>query len=108
VFKRLDAPYVPGKPNRGGPQLKFKFVATLSAVVARVNARRSVELSLFQGRSLVSCGNVTIPANHEVPPAGAIVEVRYLYAYRTASPCISRYISAYAPMLTPTNATSRN
>jgi hypothetical protein len=30
VFKRLDAPYTPGKPNSGGPQLKFKFVATLS------------------------------------------------------------------------------
>jgi bifunctional non-homologous end joining protein LigD len=74
--------YVPGKPNQGGPQLKFKFVATLSAIVAKVNIQRSVEISLFKGRSLISCGNVTIPANHEVPPAGAIVEVRYLYAYR--------------------------
>lgn len=82
VFKRLDASYVPGRPNRGGPQLKFKFVATVSVIVAKVNEKRSVEVSLFQGRSLVSCGNVTIPANHEVPPAGAIVEVRYLYAYR--------------------------
>jgi len=82
VFKRLDAPYTPGKPNSGGPQLKFKFVATLSAVVAKINDRRSVELGLFKGRSLVSCGNVSIPANHEIPPAGAIVEVRFLYAYR--------------------------
>ncbi len=82
VFKRLDAPYTPGKPNSGGAQLKFKFVATLSTLVAKINARRSVEISLFQGRSLVSCGNVSIPANHEIPPVGAIVEVRYLYAYR--------------------------
>ena len=82
VFKRLDASYTPGKPNSGGPQLKFKFVATLSAIVAKVNARRSVELSLFKGRSLVSCGNVTIPVNHDIPQVGAIVEVRYLYAYR--------------------------
>lgn len=82
VFKRLDAPYTPGKPNSGGPQLKFKFVATVSAVVAQINARRSVEISLFKGRSLVSCGNVAIPANHQIPPVGAIVEVRYLYAYR--------------------------
>ena len=80
VFKRLDAPYTPGKPNSGGPQFKFKFVATLSAVVAKINAKRSVELSLFNGRSLVSCGNVTIPANHEIPPVGTIVEARYLYA----------------------------
>jgi hypothetical protein len=82
VFKRLDAPYTPGKPNSGGAQLKYKFVATVSAVVAKVNARRSVEISLFQGRSLVSCGNVSIPANHEIPRVGAVVEVRYLYAYR--------------------------
>ena len=82
VFKRLDAPYIPGKPNQGGPQLKFKFVATVSAVVVKINARRSVEVGLFQGRSLVSCGNVTIPANHEIPQVGAVVEVRYLYAYR--------------------------
>ena len=82
VFKRLDAPYVPGKPNSGGPQLKFKFVATVSAVVAKINTQRSVEVSLMQGRSLVSCGNVTIPANHQIPRAGDVVEVRYLYAYR--------------------------
>jgi bifunctional non-homologous end joining protein LigD len=82
VFKRMDAPYVPGKPNSGGPQLKFKFVATASVVVAKVNVQRSVEVSLLNGRTLVSCGNVTIPANHDIPPVGAVVEVRYLYAYR--------------------------
>ena len=86
VFKRLDAPYTPGKPNSGGPQLKFKFVATVSAIVAKMNAKRSVEVSLFKGRSLISCGNVTIPANHEIPKVGAVVEVRYLYAY-PGQPC---------------------
>ena len=80
VFKRLDAPYVPGRPNSGGPQLKFKFVATLSAVVTKINVQRSVELGLFNGRSLVSCGNVTIPANHEIPTVGTVVDARYLYA----------------------------
>ena len=84
VFKRLDAPYVPGRPNSGGPQLKFKFVATVSAVVARINDRRSVELGLFQGRSLVSCGNVTIPANHEIPTVGTVVDARYLYAAKAS------------------------
>jgi bifunctional non-homologous end joining protein LigD len=82
VFKRLDAPYTPGKPNSGGPQLKFKFVATLSAIVAKLNIQRSVEISLFKVRSLISCGNVTIPANHDIPKVGAVVEVRYLYAHR--------------------------
>ena len=84
VFKRLDAPSVPGKPNSGGPQLKFKFVATVSAVVAKINTQRSVEVSLLKGRSLVSCGNVTIPANHQIPKVGDVVEVRYLYAYRNS------------------------
>jgi bifunctional non-homologous end joining protein LigD len=82
VFKRLDAPYMPGKPNSGGTQLKFKFVATLSAIVAKVNIQRSVEIGLLKGRSLISCGNVTIPANHDIPKIGTVVEVRYLYAYR--------------------------
>jgi bifunctional non-homologous end joining protein LigD len=91
VFKRLDAPYVPGKPNQGGPQLKFKFVATLSAIVAKVNIQRSVEISLFKGRNLVSCGNVTIPANHQIPPIGAVVEVRYLYVFRDS-------LSLYQPV----------
>jgi len=63
VFKRLDAPYLPGKPSQGGPQLKFKFVATVSAVVTQINVQRSVAVGLFQGRRLVPCGNVTIPAN---------------------------------------------
>jgi bifunctional non-homologous end joining protein LigD len=85
VFKRLDAPYTPGKPNSGGPQLKFKFVATLSAVVAKINTQRSVEISLLKGRSLISCGNVTIPANHNIPKVGAVVEVRYLYAHRESN-----------------------
>jgi len=80
VFKRLDAPYTPGRPNSGGPQLKFKFVATLSAVVVNINVQRSVELGLLKGRSLVSCGNVTIPANHEIPTVGTVVDARYLYA----------------------------
>ncbi|HEV2693355.1 MAG TPA: hypothetical protein VG347_10715 [Verrucomicrobiae bacterium] len=62
--------------------MKFKFVATLSAVVAKINAQRSVEVSLFRGRSLVSCGNVTIPPNHQIPQVGAVVDVRYLYAYQ--------------------------
>ncbi len=82
VFKRLDAPYVPGKPNRGGPQLKFKFVASVSVVVTKLNPQRSVEVGLLNGRNLVTCSNVSIPANHSIPPVGEVVEVRYLYAYR--------------------------
>ena len=45
VFKRLDAPYTPGRPNSGGSQLKIKFVATVSALVVKVNAQRSVAVA---------------------------------------------------------------
>jgi bifunctional non-homologous end joining protein LigD len=92
VFKRLDAPYVPGRPNSGGPQLKFKLVATASVIVTKVNLQRSVEVGLFQGRSLVSCSNVTIPANQEIPKVGDVVEVRYLYAFRES---LALYQPAY-------------
>ena len=85
VFKRLDALYTPGKPNSGGPQLKFKFRATLSAVVAKVNTQRSVEVRLFNGKGWIPCGNVTIPANHDIPQAGAVIEIRYLYAHRESN-----------------------
>jgi len=81
VFKRLDAPYTAGRPNSGGTQLKHKFYATCSAVVATVNAQRSVELRLLGKEGWMPAGNVTIPANHRVPRVGDVVEVRYLYAF---------------------------
>lgn len=82
VFKRLDATYTPGRAN-AADQFKYKFCQTASFVVERANTgRRSVALQLHQEGQPVPAGNVTIPANHPVPPAGAIVEVRYLYAHR--------------------------
>jgi bifunctional non-homologous end joining protein LigD len=80
VFKQLDAPNTPGRPNSGGTQLKHKFCATLSAVVGKINAQRSVELRLLTSDGWVPAGNVTIPPNHSVPKVGTVVEVRYLYA----------------------------
>ena len=82
VFKRRSAVYVPGRPASGGDQRKHKFTATASCVVAGHNGdRRSVALELLDGDLRVAVGSVTIPPNHPVPPAGAIVEVKYLYAY---------------------------
>ena len=84
VFKDLDAPFSPGRPNSGGPQLKFKFVESASFVVTGHNARRSVSLGLYNGDSeiLVPAGNVSIPVNHEIPQLGNVVEVRFLYALK--------------------------
>ena len=86
VFKDLLAPYTPGRPNSGGPQLKCKFYATCSAVVIKVNQQRSVTLGLYlEGDIGIEIGNVTIPPNHSIPVVGQVVEVRYLYAYEGGS-----------------------
>jgi bifunctional non-homologous end joining protein LigD len=82
VFKHLEAPYTPGRPNSGGAQAKHKFYATASFVVGAVNQKRSVSLQLLNGKTPVGAGNVTIPPNHAVPKVGAVVEVRYLYAFK--------------------------
>ena len=82
VFKDSTAPYTPGRPASGGSQLKLKFTATASCIVAgRNGAKRSVALQLIEGDRRVGVGNITIPANHAIPGNGVVVEVRYLYAY---------------------------
>lgn len=78
VFKRGAAPYKVGRPGAGGDQVKVKFYATCSAVVTKVNAQRSVALSV-EG---VNMGNVTVSVNFDLPTVGQVVEVRYLYANR--------------------------
>ena len=85
VFKQLGAPYIPGRPNSGGPQLKHKFYATCSAVVSQINDKRSVELRVLNGKGWIPVGNVTIPANQPIPTVGNVVEVRYLYAFRESN-----------------------
>ena len=87
VFKHVDAPYIAGRPNSGGPQRKFKFHETASFVVGKVNTKRSVSLMLYSGTKLTNAGNVTIPANHEIPQKDQIVECRYLYAFKESG-CI--------------------
>ena len=65
-------------------QLKYKFVESASFVVTQVHpTKRSVSLGLYAGWARSSrLGNVTIPPNHDIPKAGSVVEVRYLYAFR--------------------------
>lgn len=101
VFKRLTAPYTPGRPASGGDQFKFKFVDACTCVVLARNAKRSVEIGLIddEGKQ-VSVGNCTIGPNRSAPGLGSLIEVRYLYAHRggfthiEAGHCISRFISA--------------
>jgi bifunctional non-homologous end joining protein LigD len=82
VFKHLYSSYVPGRPSSGGPQLKHKFYATLSAVVAKINAQRSVEIRLLGDDGWQTAGNVTIPPNHQIPKVGAVAEIRFLYSFK--------------------------
>jgi predicted DNA-binding WGR domain protein len=77
VFKDMDAPFSPGRPNSGGPQLKFKFVESASFVITGINTKRSVTLGLYDGDRLVPAGNVTIPPNHEIPQIGTVCDARY-------------------------------
>jgi bifunctional non-homologous end joining protein LigD len=83
VFKNLELPFVAGRPVSGGPHLKYKFVETASFIVGTVHRiKRSVRLTLINSSGeRVPAGNVTVPPNHDVPPVGAVVEVRYLYTF---------------------------
>lgn len=83
VFKRLTMPYKAGRPDKGGDQLKYKFYATGSFIVAKANAKRSVGLEVLTlGGQRIHIGNVTITPNKEVPAVGSVVEIRYLYCFR--------------------------
>jgi bifunctional non-homologous end joining protein LigD len=82
VFKRKNSFYAPGRPNSGGDQLKFKFVQSCTCFVRAINVgKRSVAVGMATGMELVGVGNVTIPINSQIPNEGALIEVRYLYAY---------------------------
>lgn len=87
VFKNKFATYKPGRPNSGGLYLKNKFYSTISCFVSEINAKRSVRLSVMDKKNnlWVSIGNCTIPANHDIPNPGDIVEIKYLYAYKNGS-----------------------
>ncbi len=86
VLKRHDAPYTPGRPASGGDQLKLKFYATASCIVAGINSgKRSVAIELCDGERRVSVGNVTIPAGRPIPSAGEVIDIRYLYAHAGGS-----------------------
>jgi bifunctional non-homologous end joining protein LigD len=82
VFKDKNAKYTTGRPASGGDQLKYKFYETASVLVSAQNAQRSVAMQLFDGSNWVDVGNVTIPPNKNIPPVGAVIEVRYLYAFQ--------------------------
>ena len=94
VFCKLSAPYKEGRPSSGGDVVKHVFFATSTFIVEKVaKGKRSVHLSLFNEKGeKVDLGKVTIPSNYDIPPVGAMVDVRYLYAYRNGALHISTYL----------------
>lgn len=87
VGKRRDAPYEAGRPNSGGSQIKRKFTQSATVIVGAAHkTKSSVSVYAFnENKERVELGNVTISAKHPMPEPGAIVEVKYLYAYEGGS-----------------------
>jgi bifunctional non-homologous end joining protein LigD len=92
VLRDPRASYTPGRPNSWGPCLKIKFYATATCIVDFVHpTKSSIGLAMLDtaGNSgkekLRKVGNCTIPPNYRTPHKGALVEIKYLYAYRGGS-----------------------
>jgi bifunctional non-homologous end joining protein LigD len=88
VFKRDDAPYRPGRPASGGPQLKYKFIKSADVVIT-ANAGNAYQMAAYDGDRLRAVGKVFAGTTNdsrreldELLAAGEtpVAEVRYLYA----------------------------
>jgi bifunctional non-homologous end joining protein LigD len=85
VFKKLSAPYVPGRPSSLGDMLKYKFVSTCSVRVTKGrDGKRSIGMEILNGDKWEFIGHCTIPPNKDMPLSG-VAEIRYLYAYKGGS-----------------------
>lgn len=86
VLKDHRAAYESGRRNSGGPALKVKFVESATCRVSGTNGtKRSVSLELDGLDGWTPVGNVTVPAGRDIPAAGSLIEVEYLYAYEGGS-----------------------
>ncbi len=79
--------YTVGRPNSGGGSLRRKFWASCTARVGTQNGdKSSVSLEMQEAPgNWINVGNVTIPANSDIPADGSLIEVMYLYAYEGGS-----------------------
>lgn len=87
VLRNADSHYVADRPASGGDALKVKFWADCSCRVTEGRVgKRSVGLELLDANNeWQPVGNVTIGGAREIPSAGTIIDVRYLYAYEGGS-----------------------
>lgn len=83
MFRSLEAAYTSGRTDA---LLKHKLWATCTCRVLTANAKRSIQLALLDDAGVeVFVGNVTVPANQDIPEPDDLVEVRYLYAHEGGS-----------------------
>lgn len=87
VFKKLDAPYVPGRIETLSKAIavKIKFYKSVIAQVIDWTDKNSVEVGLLKvpskSAALISVGKVTVPAKYKNQiNKGSLVRVKYLYA----------------------------
>ena len=74
------------QPGKGDQHFKFKLTERSTCIVRAINRQRSVGLAMLDDKgNHVDVGNVTIPANHEIPAVDDLVEVEYLYKYAQGS-----------------------
>ncbi len=79
IFRSVYGIY---KAGRNKDLLRLKFFATAEAYVLEQNDQRSIKVGLvnqLDPEVWDDLGNVTIPGNVEVPEAGCVVQIRYLY-----------------------------
>lgn len=84
VVKDKTAHYTVGRDSSTAFKYKFYKTATVK-IISISKGKRSVQMSVQDGESIVEVGSVTIPTNKEVPNVGDYAEVRYLYAYKGGS-----------------------
>ena len=83
VFKKIDAPYEPGRRAnlKKAIAVKVKFYAEASLKVICWNNKQSIQLGARDGRKTAFVGNMTVPEKYNgLINEGDIVRVRYLYA----------------------------
>jgi bifunctional non-homologous end joining protein LigD len=94
ILKKINSPYVPGKPASGGNQLKFRFFETSTFHVTKHSKKaRSIEVTVYDetGKPYM-LGKVTIPANWDMPDIGSFVEVKYAHCFIGGSLYHSSYL----------------
>jgi bifunctional non-homologous end joining protein LigD len=79
VYKLAAAPFDEGRSLNA---VKHKLQESSTFVVTKINDKRSIAIALHAADgTIVPTGNATVPANHDIPAVGALVEIEYMYRY---------------------------